>query len=162
MTRRLKTCNPFALFVGKFNLKLNWLSLNHVSEDVHRGITSGTLQKGGNCFGRLTGSGTSAWDQVPLRKCRIVRRLQGYSSSRYRGWDTVKGKDVAWNEIYVAGLSEKEKERFSSEVELLRSIDDDHFIKYYSSWYDPKEEKVIIITQIVNSGTLNKWISLSP
>ena len=53
-------------------------------------------------------------------------------------------------------LSEKEKERFSSEVELLRSIDDDHFIKYYSSWYDPKEEKVIIITQIVNSGTLNK------
>lgn len=40
---------------------------------------------------------------------------------------------MAWNEIYVAGLSEKEKERFSSEVELLRSIDDDHFIKYYSS-----------------------------
>lgn len=68
----------------------------------------------------------------------------------------MKGKDVAWNEIYVAGLSEKEKDRFSSEVELLRSIDDDHFIKYYSSWYDPKEEKVVIITQIVTSGTLNK------
>ena len=43
---------------------------------------------------------------------------------------------------------------------MLRSIDDNHFIKYYSSWYDPKEEKVIIITQIVNSGTLNKWVFL--
>ena len=68
----------------------------------------------------------------------------------------MKGKDVAWNEIYVSELSEKEKDRFSSEVELLRSIEDDHFIKYYSSWYDPKEEKVAIITQIVTSGTLNK------
>lgn len=68
----------------------------------------------------------------------------------------MKGKDVAWNEIYVSELSEKEKDRFSSEVELLRSIEDEHFIKYYSSWYDPKEEKVVIITQIVTSGTLNK------
>ena len=68
----------------------------------------------------------------------------------------MKGKDVAWNEIYVSELSEKEKDRFSSEVELLRSNEDDHFIKYYSSWYDPKEEKVVIITQIVTSGTLNK------
>ena len=68
----------------------------------------------------------------------------------------MKGKDVAWNEICVSELSEKEKDRFSSEVELLRSIEDDHFIKYYSSWYDPKEEKVVIITQIVTSGTLNK------
>ena len=68
----------------------------------------------------------------------------------------MKGKDVAWNEIYVSELSEKEKDLFSSEVELLRSIEDDHFIKYYSSWYDPKEEKVVIITQIVTSGTLNK------
>lgn len=68
----------------------------------------------------------------------------------------MKGKDVAWNEIYVSELSEKEKDRFSSEVELRRSIEDDHFIKYYSSWYDPKEEKVVIITQIVTSGTLNK------
>ena len=68
----------------------------------------------------------------------------------------MKGKDVAWNEIYVSELSEKEKDRFSSEVELLRSIEDDHFIKYYSSWYDPKEEKVVIITQNVTSGTLNK------
>lgn len=50
----------------------------------------------------------------------------------------------------------KRRIRFSSEVELLRSIEDDHFIKYYSSWYDPKEEKVVIITQIVTSGTLNK------
>ena len=68
----------------------------------------------------------------------------------------MKGKDVAWNEIYVSELSEKEKDRFSSEVELLRSIEDDHFIKYYSSWYDPKEETVVIITQIVTSGNLNK------
>ena len=43
----------------------------------------------------------------------------------------MKGKDVAWNEIYVSELSEKEKDRFSSEVELLRSIEDDHFIKYH-------------------------------
>lgn len=106
------------------------------------------------------GSGMSVWDPAPLRKCRTACPSRECLSNRYRGWDTVKGKDVAWNEIYVAGLSEKEKERFSSEVELLRSIDDDHFIKYYSSWYDPKEEKVIIITQIVNSGTLNKWVFL--
>lgn len=53
-------------------------------------------------------------------------------------------------------LSEKEKERFASEVEILRSIDHPNFIRYYSSWYNAASEKVIIITQIVTNGTLNK------
>ena len=64
---------------------------------------------------------------------------------------------MAWNEILVSGLAEKEKERFASEVEMLRFLNNDHFIKYYSSWYDEKEDKIILITQIVTSGTLNKW-----
>lgn len=75
----------------------------------------------------------------------------------YRGFDTVHGKDVAWNEIVVTGLPDKEKDRFVSEVELLRYLDNAHFIKYYSSWYDPKQDKIILITQIVTSGTLNKF-----
>ena len=64
---------------------------------------------------------------------------------------------MAWNEILVSSLPEKEKERFASEVEMLRFLNNDHFIKYYSSWYDEKEDKIILITQIVTSGTLNKW-----
>lgn len=64
---------------------------------------------------------------------------------------------MAWNEIIVSGLPEKEKERFASEVELLRFLKNEHFIKYYSSWYDEKQDKIILITQIVTSGTLNKW-----
>ena len=64
---------------------------------------------------------------------------------------------MAWNEIIVSGLPEKEKERFASEVELLRVLKNEHFIKYYSSWYDEKQDKIILITQIVTSGTLNKW-----
>lgn len=75
---------------------------------------------------------------------------------RYRGFDTQHGKDVAWNEIFVAGLPQKEKDRFASEVELLRFLQNEHFIKYYSSWYDPKQDKIVLITQIVTSGTLNK------
>lgn len=65
---------------------------------------------------------------------------------------------MAWNEIIVSGLPEKEKERFASEVELLRFLKNEHFIKYYSSWYDEKQDKIILITQIVTSGTLNKWV----
>ena len=68
----------------------------------------------------------------------------------------MNGKDVAWNEICVSKLSEKEKTRFASEVELLRSINNPHFIRYYSSWYNPATDKIVIITQIVNNGTLNK------
>ena len=74
----------------------------------------------------------------------------------YRGFDTKNGKDVAWNEIFVTGLPQKEIDRFASEVELLRNISNDHFIKYYSSWYDAEQKKVVLITQIVTSGTLNK------
>lgn len=75
---------------------------------------------------------------------------------RYRGFDTVKGRDVAWNEIFVSGLPQKEKERFASEVELLRLLHNEHFIEYYSSWYDAKQDKIVLITQIVIGGTLNK------
>lgn len=63
---------------------------------------------------------------------------------------------MAWNEIVVSGLPQKEKERFASEVELLRFLHNEHFIEYYSSWYDPKQDKIVLITQIVTSGTLNK------
>lgn len=77
---------------------------------------------------------------------------------RYRGFDTTHGRDVAWNEIYVPNLPEKEKERFASEVEMLRYCENEHFIKYYSSWYDSEQEKIVIITQIVTSGTLNRYI----
>lgn len=79
-----------------------------------------------------------------------------HTENRYRGFDTKRGFDVAWNEILVSGLPEKEKERFTSEVEMLKLLDNDHFIKYYSSWYDEKEDKIILITQIVIGGTLNK------
>ena len=63
---------------------------------------------------------------------------------------------MAWNEIFVSGLPQKEKERFASEVELLRFLHNEHFIEYYSSWYDPKQDKIVLITKIVTSGTLNK------
>ena len=89
----------------------------------------------------------------PLNKCS---RLNRGVKCRYRGFDTIHGKDVAWNEIVVTGLPEKEKQRFVSEVELLRYLDNAHFIKYYSSWYDASQDKIILITQIVTSGTLNK------
>ena len=89
----------------------------------------------------------------PLKKC--TKLSQGVKC-RYRGFDTIHGKDVAWNEIVVTGLPEKEKQRFVSEVELLRYLDNAHFIKYYSSWYDASQDKIILITQIVTSGTLSK------
>lgn len=56
----------------------------------------------------------------------------------------------------MPGLPQKEKERFASEVELLRLLHNEHFIEYYSSWYDAKQDKIVLITQIVIGGTLNK------
>ena len=74
----------------------------------------------------------------------------------YRGFDTKNGKDVAWNDILVTGLPQKEIDRLASEVELLRDLSNDHIIKYYSSWYDKDQKKIVLITQIVTGGTLNR------
>ena len=51
-------------------------------------------------------------------------------------------------------MTREEESQFINEVELLRSVNNEHIIHYYDSWYDEEKNRIVIITQCMPSGTI--------
>jgi len=78
----------------------------------------------------------------------------------YRGFDEVKGIEVAWNKEKVSSknLHEEGLNRLEEEVKLLKNIRHKNIIKIYASWVDKETNVVNFITEIFNSGTLRQCV----
>lgn len=42
-------------------------------------------------------------------------------------------------------------------VKILKTLQHENIINFYSSWVDYDEDQVVIITEIMSSGTLNEY-----
>ena len=80
--------------------------------------------------------------------------------NRYLAFDSVEGRDVAGSDISLKGVTREEESQFINEVELLRSVNNEHIIHYYDSWYDEEKNRIVIITQCMPSGTILEFALL--
>lgn len=99
-------------------------------------------------------------------KGRYVRYQQklgtGAYKTVYKAYDTVEGIEVAWNDVSIALLPKGEKSRVISEIKLLESLQHPNIISFYSSWFNREKEKVVFITELMTSGTLNQFVKKRP
>lgn len=80
----------------------------------------------------------------------------GSHKTVYKGWDSLDGKEVAWNEVLCSQLPPDELERLQNEVSILKSIRHPNLIGIEATW--ATQEAVIFITPFVPSGDLRRWM----
>ena len=86
---------------------------------------------------------------------------QGGQKKVFKAYDTIKGIEVAWNEIDVSPFDSKIQEQIYKEIEILQKCNNQcvYIIKLYDNWIDNSREKIIFITEIATSGSLREFIN---
>lgn len=76
----------------------------------------------------------------------------------YKAFDEVDGIEVAWNQVRINEVlqSADNLERLYSEVHLLKSLNHENIIKFYTSWVDDQNKTINIITELFTSGSLRQ------
>lgn len=79
-------------------------------------------------------------------------------SCSYKAFDEVDGIEVAWNQVRINEVlqSADNLERLYSEVHLLKSLNHENIIKFYTSWVDDQNKTINIITELFTSGSLRQ------
>ena len=77
----------------------------------------------------------------------------------YKAYDQENGTEVAWNVVRMDRLSENDKTKIRSEVDILKQLRHGNILNFYSSWVkdssDPRGE-IVFITEMMTSGTLKQ------
>uniref|UniRef100_A0A3Q3IL22 Protein kinase domain-containing protein n=1 Tax=Monopterus albus TaxID=43700 RepID=A0A3Q3IL22_MONAL len=78
----------------------------------------------------------------------------------YRGLDTETTVEVAWCELQTHRLNKMERQRFSEEVEMLKTLKHPNIVRFYDSWKSMvKGHKcTILVTELMTSGTLKTYL----
>ncbi|KAJ4822481.1 putative serine/threonine-protein kinase wnk5 [Turnera subulata] len=84
---------------------------------------------------------------------------KGAMKTVYRAFDEVLAMEVAWNQVKLNEVfrSPDELQRLYSEVHLLKNLNHDSIIKFYSSWIDVDRRTFNFITEMFTSGTLREY-----
>lgn len=72
----------------------------------------------------------------------------------YRSYDTLMGIEVAWNTVNIKNLPKEEKKRIMNEVRLLQNLEHKNLVQFHGSWVNRDKEEVIVVTEIMQSGSL--------
>ncbi|KAJ8464996.1 hypothetical protein OPV22_027548 [Ensete ventricosum] len=77
----------------------------------------------------------------------------------YKAFDEVDGIEVAWNQVRINEVlqSPDNLEWLYSEVHLLKSLNHENIIKFYTSWIDEQNKTINIITELFTSGSLRQY-----
>lgn len=83
---------------------------------------------------------------------------KGAMKTVYRAFDEVLGMEVAWNQVKLNDIfgSPDELQRLYSEVHLLKNLNHDSIMKFYTSWIDIDRRTFNFITELFTSGTLRE------
>lgn len=83
---------------------------------------------------------------------------KGAMKTVYKAFDEVLGMEVAWNQVKLNNVfgSPEELQRLYSEVHLLKNLNHDSIIHYYTSWIDIDRRTFNFITEMFTSGTLRE------
>ena len=86
---------------------------------------------------------------------------QGGQKKVFKAYDTIKGIEVAWNEIDVSPFDLRIQEQIYKEIEILQKCNNQcvYIIKLYANWIDNSREKIIFITEIATSGSLREFVN---
>jgi WNK lysine deficient protein kinase len=86
---------------------------------------------------------------------------QGGQKKVFKAYDTIKGIEVAWNEIDVSPFDLRIQEQIYKEIEILQKCNNQcvYIIKLYANWIDNSREKIIFITEIATSGSLRDFVN---
>ncbi|URD86772.1 serine threonine-protein kinase [Musa troglodytarum] len=84
---------------------------------------------------------------------------RGAFKTVYKAFDEVDGIEVAWNQVRINEVlqSPDNLERLYSEVHLLKSLNHENIIKFYTSWVDDQNKTINIITELFTSGSLRQY-----
>ncbi|CAK9319805.1 unnamed protein product [Citrullus colocynthis] len=84
---------------------------------------------------------------------------KGAMKTVYKGFDEMLGIEVAWNQIHLKDVfhSPQELQRLYSEIHLLKNLDHDSIIRFYTSWIDTHCRTFNFITEMFTSGTLREY-----
>ncbi len=69
---------------------------------------------------------------------------------------------MAWNEVSISGYDKKELARLVNEVTLLKTLKNKHLIRFYGIWDVPDKQKLVFITEFMESGTIKQYVSSYP
>ncbi|KAJ3223880.1 hypothetical protein HDU81_008843 [Chytriomyces hyalinus] len=82
----------------------------------------------------------------------------------YKAFDEDEGVEVAWNQLRVDHLAKREAQRILSEIQILKSLRNDHIITMYHAWGakgPDGRERVFFITELMTGGTLKTYLKKS-
>lgn len=86
---------------------------------------------------------TGRFRQIPNQLlCSEVGRS---SKHVFKAYDSETAMELAWIEYWNMPL--RCMNAFESKIEMLKSIDHPHIVKYYDAWVDKKTKKVTVITE---------------
>jgi len=98
-------------------------------------------------------------DIGPIYK-RFDKKLgTGAYKDVFLAYDTQDGRDVAWNTVKLARVSQKERERIEHETIVLGKISHPNIIKFFDVWRNDLKKEVCFTTEIVQGGTLKSFIA---
>ncbi|KAK2647511.1 hypothetical protein Ddye_015000 [Dipteronia dyeriana] len=84
---------------------------------------------------------------------------KGAMKTVYRAFDEVLAMEVAWNQVKINDVfrSPDELQRLYCEVHLLKNLNNDSIIRFYTSWIDVDRRTFNFITEMFTSGTLREY-----
>lgn len=84
---------------------------------------------------------------------------KGAMKTVYRAFDEVLGMEVAWNQVKLNDVfrSPDELQRLYSEVHLLKNLNHDSIMRFYTSWIDIDRRTFNFITEMFTSGSLREY-----
>uniref|UniRef100_A0A1J3FKS6 non-specific serine/threonine protein kinase n=1 Tax=Noccaea caerulescens TaxID=107243 RepID=A0A1J3FKS6_NOCCA len=84
---------------------------------------------------------------------------KGASKTVYRAFDEYEGIEVAWNQVKLRNFTRnpEELEKFFREIHLLKTLNHQNIMKFYTSWVDTNNLSINFVTELFNSGTLRQY-----
>ncbi|XP_067333141.1 serine/threonine-protein kinase WNK4-like isoform X2 [Channa argus] len=85
---------------------------------------------------------------------------RGSFKTVYRGLDTETTVEVAWCELQTHRLNKMERQRFSEEVEMLKTLQHPNIVRFFDSWKSSVKghKYTILVTELMTSGTLKTYL----
>ncbi|KAH0891794.1 hypothetical protein HID58_054223 [Brassica napus] len=84
---------------------------------------------------------------------------KGASKTVYRAFDEYEGIEVAWNQVKLRNFTRnpEELEKFFREIHLLKTLNHQNIMKFYTSWVDTNNLAINFVTELFTSGTLRQY-----
>ncbi|KAG7626197.1 Protein kinase-like domain superfamily [Arabidopsis thaliana x Arabidopsis arenosa] len=84
---------------------------------------------------------------------------KGASKTVYRAFDEYEGIEVAWNQVKLRNFTRnpEELEKFFREIHLLKTLNHQNIMKFYTSWVDTNNLSINFVTELFTSGTLRQY-----